>query len=787
MTTEHDTTNSIAFAAHGEGAQPVERMGPSIFRLALVLVAYVIFTVVIGITWSSYENDRIIEDTDHHLRLAAGSLKYMLAEDFHDRAVHARAIALPEELENRRRFNAFVNESDLAYVYTIVEKNGSFYFSAPTVTDEEVKERPSWYFYPYEDIPTEFVSAMHDRKNVSLSYSDQWGTFRTVCLTETSPHGNPYLACADVDVSHLDSVMLRNILTVALVLLGFILFTIPIIWSFRSFYQKYAKDLQKRNDMLMLYQENLEQLVDERTADLYRAKDEAEEASRIKSRFVANMSHEIRTPLNAIIGIADSLSGADLPRRFTPLVTTLKSAGDLLFSLVNNILDISKLESGRLELMPSDFRLQSFLDDIRNIFTPQMQAKNLAFEIVLDERIPECICTDATRYRQVLVNLLSNAAKFTSRGSVTVRIELLEDKGQTMVLRNEVQDTGIGIPRDTLPHLFELFYQGDVSMRRIHGGSGIGLNLCKHLVERMGGTIEARSRIGQGSTFLFTIQVQKGCTAGLEHGLHVPGVDKTSHLRALIAEDNISNVTLLDFYFKDSPHEADIVKNGLDAFTQFTQFTYDIVFMDLEMPIMDGFEAVRRIREYERVNKLPPTPIIALTAHATTDVMEQVLTSGFSGYLTKPITRERLFDEMLKGAKQNVTLIPPQKEIKDDLSDVSVSHETSSNHLKEHQPQNITLRKRLRDLLPGYITSLMTDLDEMQQKLEQPDFESVRKIAHKIKGSGASFGYPTITELATVLHEAAASGKEVDVKSNADALIRFAQTIGPDGTVEEPA
>ncbi len=782
-TLDTEETSSL-LGKQEEPTKAVDRMRPSIFRLALVLLAYILFTLSIGIIWSSYENSHIIKETDHYLTLASKSLKYMLAEDFHDRAIEKKSIEFPEELENRRRLNGLVNETDLTYAYTIVEKDGSFYFSAPTVTDEEARDRKSWYFYPYEDIPTEFVRAFRQREKVVLSYTDQWGTFRTVCLPEMSRNGNSYLACADINISHLDSAIMQNILVVGLILLGFILFTIPIIWSFRSFYRKYAQDLRKQNDTLLLYQENLEQLVAERTQDLYRAKDEAEEASRIKSRFVANMSHEIRTPLNAIVGIADSLSGADLPRRFTPLVTTLRSAGDLLFSLVNNILDISKLESGRLELMPNDFRLRTFIDDIRNIFLPQMRVKNLEFEITLGEGLPEYLYADATRYHQILVNLLSNAVKFTSTGSIHLRIELQEEIGDRLVLRNEVHDTGIGISEDMQPSLFELFYQGDISMRRVYGGSGIGLNLCKHLVERMGGSIEVQSRVGRGSSFIFTLQVQKSCVQTSCPDCEKKTCKEQGGLHALIAEDNLSNVTLIEFYFKDSPHKADIVKNGLDAFTRFTQSNYDIVFMDLEMPIMDGFEAVRRIREYERVNGLPETPVFALTAHATTDVMEQVMASGFNAYLTKPITRERLFDEM-----ENASSFRGDPHAQVDEEDVSPDTRTSFSEnemdisLNMHEFQ---LRERLRAILPGYIVSIKKDVEELRNKLQQSDIESVRKIAHKIKGSGASFGYESLTVHAALIHDAAVTGDRVAIDKAFQDLYHFIENIGPDGSVREP-
>ena len=378
----------------------------------------------------------------------------------------------------------------------------------------------------------------------------------------------------------------------------------------------------------------LEVAVEERTRDLTAARARAEQASRVKSEFVANISHEMRTPLNAVIGFTHlALQMAAQPEVVEYLKNVHLSAKGLL-NLINDILDFSKMESGRVEIVPVAFALRPFIAEIASILGREALRKRLELKRIIEDSTPEVVFADQGRLRQVLVNLMGNAIKFTSRGVVTLQVSHSANQ-----LKFAVSDTGIGIPPDKQDTIFEAFQQADNSTSRRYGGTGLGLTISKKLVESMGGQIMLESEPGKGSTFWFTIDAPAASAPTL---VAQPLEEMSARpMRILVAEDNRVNQHLMLALLRKRGHTTTVAVNGVEALAAIERDSFDLVFMDIQMPEMDGLEAVRRIRMAEATNGLR-LPVVAMTARAMAGDREAILAAGMDDYLEKPIQMERL-------------------------------------------------------------------------------------------------------------------------------------------------
>lgn len=370
-------------------------------------------------------------------------------------------------------------------------------------------------------------------------------------------------------------------------------------------------------------------------AELIKARNAAESASKAKSEFLATMSHEIRTPLNGVLGFADMLMSTPLDDDQRAFAATIRDSGKSLMTIIDDILDFSRLETGQVVIERARTDAKSIVRDVLTLLRPRAAEKKLELDVHWPTAVSSLIIADPGRLRQVLLNLVSNAIKFTEAGRVTLRADDASDG----MLRIEVEDTGIGIASEQLAHVFAKFTQADSSMARKYGGTGLGLAICKQLVELMGGQIGAHSRLGSGSTFWFTLPLaQQSETIGTSETLAVekrPVMDSIGSLRVLVVEDHAVNRLLATRMLRKFGCEVEIAENGRIACDRTAQEAFDLVFMDCQMPEMDGFEATRVIRNREQLSGRR-LPIVALTANAMREDRERCLDAGMDDYVSKP-------------------------------------------------------------------------------------------------------------------------------------------------------
>ena len=406
-----------------------------------------------------------------------------------------------------------------------------------------------------------------------------------------------------------------------------------------------AEEQKQTNELLKVEIERAS-LAEEK---MRRAKEQAVAASRAKSTFLANMSHEIRTPINGVLGMTDLLMRTSLDDRQKQLAQTLRSSGSMLLSIIEDVLDISRIEAGKLSIVAAPFSLLSCCEDALALLQPLANQKRLDLRLSVGADLPEAILGDADRTRQVVVNLVGNSVKFTSAGHVEVRLEKLPaSDSRSDLLRISVIDTGIGIDPSELERIMQPFEQADPSINRRYGGTGLGLAISKHLVSLMGGEMHMRSSPGQGTE----VAVDLPLNAIERRAVPRSGAiySRLDGLRVLLAEDNPVNQMIAQEYLAELGCRVDTVENGREAVTAFQHVAYDIVLMDCQMPELDGLSATVELRRIEAETGRLRSPIIAVTANAFEDDREKSLAAGMDAHLSKPYTATDLEVTLLKWA-----------------------------------------------------------------------------------------------------------------------------------------
>jgi len=465
----------------------------------------------------------------------------------------------------------------------------------------------------------------------------------------------------------------------------------------------------------------------------------AEEATRIaevavnaKQQFLSNMSHEIRTPMNAIIGFTKVLLKTEMTVKQMEYLSAIKVSGEALTVLINDILDLAKVDSGLMTFEKIPFKMETSLLAMLHLFETKIQEKNLELVKVYDKNIPEVLIGDPVRLHQVILNLVSNAVKFTSEGKITVSVKALSEDSDSVTLEFAISDTGIGISEEKLETVFEVFQQASSGTSRLYGGTGLGLAIVKQLVEPQGGSISVKSKLEEGTTFSFILSFQKTeqkILADLDLVKLNPDI---KNIRVLVVEDIALNQLLMKTILNEFGFEFDVASNGKIAIEKLQNNTYDLILMDLQMPEMNGFEATEYIR-----NKMnSKIPIVALTADVTTVDLAKCKSVGMNDYLSKPVDDRLLYNKIVEIVKQSI------HERNEETNETSYNQ---SENLKFVNLSNLSRRtksdpKLMMEMISLYLDQTPSLIAAMKQGLDDKDYSALQSAVHKMVPSFSIMG-----------------------------------------------
>ncbi len=460
----------------------------------------------------------------------------------------------------------------------------------------------------------------------------------------------------------------------------------------------------------------------------------AEDAVRSKQQFLSNMSHEIRTPMNAIIGFTKVLLKSELSEKQKEYLTAIKLSGDALTVLIDDILDLAKVDAGKMVFEQTPFRIAASISAMIHLFEPKIHEKNLRLIKKYDSRIPEVLVGDPVRLHQIILNLISNAIKFTPKGEIKVATSLLSEDHEKVLLEFSVSDTGIGIAKSKITHIFENFQQATSETARLYGGTGLGLAIAKQLTESQDGTINVKSKLGKGSVFSVTLPFQKTNAEAVSEKETDESDVAVENIKVLIVEDIPLNRLLMRTVMDEFGFEHDTADNGQAAIEKLRENSCDIILMDLHMPEMNGFEAT----EYIRKKMNSRIPIIALTADVTTADLKKCKSAGMNDYISKPLDEKLLYKKILD-------LVKMPKPVQGTRAEPERSRITNLAYLKNRTKSNEGL---MVEMIGLYLKQTPPLITRMRQGIINKDWSSVYDAAHKMIPSFSIVGMPEEYEIA---------------------------------------